>query len=318
MSINKINYEQFAMDYLEGNLNGQQLRDMEQFLERHPDIKKELEEMELFYLEADEDIVFDQKESLIKETEPEAIIVSGYRKWWLMSSIAVFLIFAITLFMLNMDVDKVHSSDETMVEQKTITSEKQQPSVTIDNNEAITNNDEINTPEEGSNREIIIEKNQEKVVEIKEDVNNDNFIPNSNPIQKEQPVARQAPQSVPTEINPQTPTPEQSKKNEEPVIFAGTDTSSRTTESENNANPKVKHKTESTPIASVELEPIFSETSITKPMEDMQLEVDEQFEIVKVKETRLQKLGLFPEGKRIINRSTLKSVLIPESFASKD
>ncbi len=75
MSINKINYEQFALDYLEGNLSGDALRDMELFLAENADIKKELEELELFYLE-EENIIYADKKKLLKET---AIIPLGIK-----------------------------------------------------------------------------------------------------------------------------------------------------------------------------------------------------------------------------------------------
>ncbi len=67
MSINKINYEQFALDYLEGNLSGNTLKEMELFLSENADIKKELEELELFYLE-EEEVIYNGKEYLLKET----------------------------------------------------------------------------------------------------------------------------------------------------------------------------------------------------------------------------------------------------------
>ncbi len=65
MEINKINYEQYAMDYLEGNLKGYLLQEMEAFLKKHPNIKAELDGIELCYLE-EVNIHYAGKESLLK------------------------------------------------------------------------------------------------------------------------------------------------------------------------------------------------------------------------------------------------------------
>ena len=67
MTINKFNYEAFALDYLEGNLAPAMVEEMELFLKTHPAIESELSGMmEFVTLEADETIVYEQKESLSK------------------------------------------------------------------------------------------------------------------------------------------------------------------------------------------------------------------------------------------------------------
>ncbi|MFK7979263.1 MAG: hypothetical protein AB8G86_04735 [Saprospiraceae bacterium] len=72
MTINKFNYEAFALDYLEGNLAPAMVEEMESFLKTHPAIESELSGMmEFVTLEADETIVYEQKESLLK---PERVV----------------------------------------------------------------------------------------------------------------------------------------------------------------------------------------------------------------------------------------------------
>ena len=68
MTINKFNYEAFALDYLEGNLTAELAAEMERFLETHPAIESELSGMmEFVILEADEAIVYEPKAALLKK-----------------------------------------------------------------------------------------------------------------------------------------------------------------------------------------------------------------------------------------------------------
>lgn len=58
--ISRSNYEEFFLDYLEGNLSLQEMNDLDCFLIQHPDLKAELDEMELTILE-EEKVVFDSE-----------------------------------------------------------------------------------------------------------------------------------------------------------------------------------------------------------------------------------------------------------------
>ncbi len=67
MTINKFNYEAFALDYLEGNLSPEMVEEMELFLKTHPAIESELSGMmEFVTLKPDVSIVYEEKESLLK------------------------------------------------------------------------------------------------------------------------------------------------------------------------------------------------------------------------------------------------------------
>ena len=87
--INLKNYEEFALDYLEGNLPSEQRRDFEAFLKTEPEIEAEVLAMtEILTASADESIIYENKERLLKEEEGAKIIVLNTRFWY-RASIAV-------------------------------------------------------------------------------------------------------------------------------------------------------------------------------------------------------------------------------------
>jgi hypothetical protein len=59
-TINRHNYEAYFLDYLEGNLNAEDTALLMQFLENNPDLKSEVEGIELMELNADNGIQFDK------------------------------------------------------------------------------------------------------------------------------------------------------------------------------------------------------------------------------------------------------------------
>ncbi len=78
MTINKFNYEAFALDYLEGTLSVELTEEMERFLATHPAIEADLSGMmEVVYLEPDTSIVFEAKSTLLKEEK----VVWLNKKW---------------------------------------------------------------------------------------------------------------------------------------------------------------------------------------------------------------------------------------------
>ncbi len=87
MKINKLNYEAFALDYLEGTLSSEELKAMEQFLLKHPAIKAELDEMKDFVLLTPEPIVFNNKKQLLKETSSNRIVWMNPLRWSVAASI---------------------------------------------------------------------------------------------------------------------------------------------------------------------------------------------------------------------------------------
>jgi len=75
--INKENFELFAIDFIDGNLDTETRSEMIAFLERNPDIKNEIEELSNpIILEADNAITFNNKASLKKEKKTNSNDIS--------------------------------------------------------------------------------------------------------------------------------------------------------------------------------------------------------------------------------------------------
>ncbi len=77
MTINKINYEVYAIDYLEGTLSDQLMREMELFLATNPEIDKELEDIRHFSAPVFSMESYPDKESLKKQRPNKWIPILG-------------------------------------------------------------------------------------------------------------------------------------------------------------------------------------------------------------------------------------------------
>ncbi len=66
MDINRANYEEWMMDYIEGTLNAFEVEEVRNFLESNPDLRSELDEFELFTVEPSDANFFNDKLSLKK------------------------------------------------------------------------------------------------------------------------------------------------------------------------------------------------------------------------------------------------------------
>ncbi|MEZ4888614.1 MAG: hypothetical protein R3E32_28070 [Chitinophagales bacterium] len=80
MDINNQNYEEFAIDYLEGNLSPELEEVMQLFLLQNPDIEAELMGLEGVVLEADLAIGFPDKAALL-QLEERSKVVPLFRQW---------------------------------------------------------------------------------------------------------------------------------------------------------------------------------------------------------------------------------------------
>ena len=69
MKINELNYELYALDFAEGNLQGEELKAMETFLSRHPQLKEEILAISMIELPYD-NLVYDDKAKLYKKEKP--------------------------------------------------------------------------------------------------------------------------------------------------------------------------------------------------------------------------------------------------------
>ena len=66
MKINRMNYEAFVMDYIEGTLDNQSKIEMQRFLQEHPDVRQEIEEVKAFAMPELEPLSFPHKADLVK------------------------------------------------------------------------------------------------------------------------------------------------------------------------------------------------------------------------------------------------------------
>jgi hypothetical protein len=81
MSINRHNYEEYFILYVDNELgNGDRLQ-VEDFVQKHPDLKEELDLLMQYKLEPDTNIVFDGKEELMMQNGYTPISLLNYQEW---------------------------------------------------------------------------------------------------------------------------------------------------------------------------------------------------------------------------------------------
>lgn len=78
MTINKLNYEVYAIDYLDGNLTGELLEEMEQFLLMNPEIAKEVDMFNSMVFISDQSIEYLGKNDMKK---PLQFSILNYMNW---------------------------------------------------------------------------------------------------------------------------------------------------------------------------------------------------------------------------------------------
>ncbi|MEM8526617.1 MAG: hypothetical protein AAGG68_18380 [Bacteroidota bacterium] len=128
MLINKSNYELFALDYIEGNLELRERKAMKDFLQAHPDLDAEIESMRaaMFTFEADESIIYDNKASLLREENETPVVFMQPRRWYQMAAaaaVAILLIgFGVGYFAgsLSSDGEVILVENEPKVEEKVV------------------------------------------------------------------------------------------------------------------------------------------------------------------------------------------------------
>lgn len=100
MPINKFNYEEYMLDYLEGNLTEEMYSAVATFLQQHPDIGAEIEGLQNVAFIPDEQIVYPNKAELKKEAKQR--VVPLY--WRFRRAIAVAAMLLMALMIWQVDV----------------------------------------------------------------------------------------------------------------------------------------------------------------------------------------------------------------------
>ena len=93
MKININNYEEWMIDYIEGNLSDAQVKEMQEFLTFHPELKAELDLFNETKLQPDTTVVFENKESLKKAVGGRVVTMYSWVKY-AASVAAVVMVFA--------------------------------------------------------------------------------------------------------------------------------------------------------------------------------------------------------------------------------
>ena len=81
MNINRHNYEEYFILYLDNELSDAERSMVETFVQHNPDLKDELDILLQSRLLPDNNIVFDNKEELMKAADDPAIHLSNYEEW---------------------------------------------------------------------------------------------------------------------------------------------------------------------------------------------------------------------------------------------
>ena len=81
MNINRHNYEEYFILYMDNELSSDDRRMVEAFVQQHPDLKEELDILLQYKLEPDASVVFNGKEELMKVNGETPISLSNYEEW---------------------------------------------------------------------------------------------------------------------------------------------------------------------------------------------------------------------------------------------
>lgn len=76
MKIDRSNYEEFVISYLDGTLNTIDTAELLIFLEQNPDLKQEADDLTNYSLKSDEQTVYDFKETLIHPADIDAVYLN--------------------------------------------------------------------------------------------------------------------------------------------------------------------------------------------------------------------------------------------------
>jgi hypothetical protein len=81
MNINRHNYEEYFILYMDNELSSDERRMVETFVQNHPDLKEELDILLQYKLVPDATIIFKGKEELMKLKGESPVTLSNYEEW---------------------------------------------------------------------------------------------------------------------------------------------------------------------------------------------------------------------------------------------
>jgi len=81
MNINRNNYEEYFILYMDNELGNDDRRQVEDFIQKHPDLKEELELLLQYKMAPDTTIVFPEKKELIMSQSKSGITLENYEEW---------------------------------------------------------------------------------------------------------------------------------------------------------------------------------------------------------------------------------------------
>lgn len=113
------NYEAYLLDYLEGNLSPADTEALLAFLDQHPDLKAEVEGMQLPYLEPDETIVYPNK-ALLKKSTGGRIVAMGGRTRWYYAAAAAAIIAGVVLVWTMLPTNPIDQPIQGLADQPTL------------------------------------------------------------------------------------------------------------------------------------------------------------------------------------------------------
>lgn len=81
MKIDRHNYEEFFILYMDNELNSEDRRMVEAFVQQNPDLKEELDTLLQYKLNPDTSVIYNGKEELMKVNGDTPITLSNYEEW---------------------------------------------------------------------------------------------------------------------------------------------------------------------------------------------------------------------------------------------
>jgi len=115
-TINRENYEEYCLDYHEGNLSEELKKEFDEFIKENPDLGNDLQNVELYYLPKPEEIVFVDKKDLMKKAKPVVRRLQPmYWKWAVAAACFAFIIAGVLFVQMNNDIPTfadVNNQDE--------------------------------------------------------------------------------------------------------------------------------------------------------------------------------------------------------------